>query len=647
MVHFELVVLTDDSLVPQPRWIDNLVEPLFVHFAAEGVCDNRPVVVGPRSPSIGGVQRIFLTVGIDINVPEQLRSFALQWERDHREIVSEEIYISSRVFATRRDDLLCALRSGFEERDGNISNEGLQWSCYSSLVHQGTAVVAHGSLVAFEDIITCEAEREHARSLENDNSRPLISACMIAKDEEHCIADAVRSAWSLVDEVVLFDTGSSDRTVALAQELGAKVQLIPWRDNFAWARNQALNACKGKWILWLDADEEVRGDRDDLRRYLLEESDEVEAYGIRIRNEIGSGLDTPTFHRAARLFRRSEGAWYGSLHEMVWTRARDRTTTMKMTNIIEISHKGYLTSYMVAKEKGTRNLALAARGEEYGSPEERDFNAARSYLLQGNFEMAYELARRVTQEGLNLGFRLFAYRVALDALCAIGDPSGIPQLLEEYEVLGPPSNYLAFFRGKYYQMLGDSARALDEYEKIVECQADEFGLEISQESCTPYVASCLSELERFSEAADLLLASLADGRMDFHLDLLIYVLDQSGRSYGEICNSIPPAKRDLVYAQLLQIPAERAEPVVESFYHADPGNLHCLAVGARVATSLSVDSALKWSIRLRSRGLAASCPLRSIAVDRERPDRDRQRAATVVREHFGEVDLMALSEVPS
>ncbi|MGC8464388.1 MAG: glycosyltransferase family 2 protein [Acidimicrobiales bacterium] len=629
---YEVVVLTDDGLVPQPRWIDGLVDALSVSGSQE-----RPVIVAPRSPSVAGVQRIFLTVGIDINVPEQLRSFAQRWERDHCSIVTQERYVSSRVFACARSDLAHALQS--ETVDHHYDLDGLQLRCYRSLRSRGPMVVAHGSIVAFDEVVTCEAERKMSQTLETDGQWPLLSACMIAKDEEHCIADAIRSAQALVDEVVLFDTGSQDATVAIAQELGAKVQVIPWRDNFAWARNQALSHCRGKWILWLDADEEVRGDRDELRRYLFEQSDEVETYGIRIRNEVGSGLDTPTYHRAARLFRRSEGAWHGSLHEMIWTRARDRTTTMETTSIIEISHKGYLTEFMVAKNKSTRNLALAERGEEFGSPEERDINAARSYLLGGEFSRAFELARQVTREAGNHAFRVFAYRVAMDALLAGGEVAAMEELLEEYGGLDVPRNNVAFYRARYFQVVGDSESALSEFLKITEMQADEFGLEISPESCTSYVAVCLTELGRFSEAADLLLASIADGRMDFHLDVLLFVLDRSARSYGELCDYIPSSKRSLVYAQLLQIRPQRAEPVVDVMFQADPQSLHCLAVAATVARVLSVEDALKWSIRLRDRGLARSCPLRAIASDAGRPESERSRALALLREYFAESDV--------
>jgi O-antigen biosynthesis protein len=58
-----------------------------------------------------------------------------------------------------------------------------------------------------------------------------------------------------VDEIIVVDTGSSDRTKEIAAEHGARVFDFPWCDNFAAARNEAIRHASGQWIFWLDADE--------------------------------------------------------------------------------------------------------------------------------------------------------------------------------------------------------------------------------------------------------------------------------------------------------------------------------------------------------------------------------------------------------
>jgi cellulose synthase/poly-beta-1,6-N-acetylglucosamine synthase-like glycosyltransferase len=85
--------------------------------------------------------------------------------------------------------------------------------------------------------------------------RPLISFGMIAKDEEKGIEKCLRSVKDHVCEMIVVDTGSTDRTVEIAESLGAKVIRHEWKGDFSEARNIYLRLAKGHWILVLDADE--------------------------------------------------------------------------------------------------------------------------------------------------------------------------------------------------------------------------------------------------------------------------------------------------------------------------------------------------------------------------------------------------------
>ena len=86
---------------------------------------------------------------------------------------------------------------------------------------------------------------------------PLISLAMIVKNEEATLAHCLKSAKPLVDEMVIVDTGSTDKTIDIAREFGAQVHHFKWRDDFAAARNESLKYCKGDWVLILDADEAI------------------------------------------------------------------------------------------------------------------------------------------------------------------------------------------------------------------------------------------------------------------------------------------------------------------------------------------------------------------------------------------------------
>jgi glycosyltransferase involved in cell wall biosynthesis len=87
---------------------------------------------------------------------------------------------------------------------------------------------------------------------------PVVSVCMIVRNEERFLEGCLRSIHDVVDEVVVGDTGSTDRTPEIARDLGVKLCRIPWKDDFSAARNQVLEKAKGTWILSIDADERLR-----------------------------------------------------------------------------------------------------------------------------------------------------------------------------------------------------------------------------------------------------------------------------------------------------------------------------------------------------------------------------------------------------
>src|SRR5205823_5094968 len=84
-----------------------------------------------------------------------------------------------------------------------------------------------------------------------------VSLCMIVKNEEENLAACLQSVQGLVKEMIIVDTGSTDRTKEIAASFGAKVYDFTWIDNFAAARNESLRHATGRWIFWLDADERL------------------------------------------------------------------------------------------------------------------------------------------------------------------------------------------------------------------------------------------------------------------------------------------------------------------------------------------------------------------------------------------------------
>ncbi len=110
---------------------------------------------------------------------------------------------------------------------------------------------------------------------------PTIALCMIVKNEEAFLKNAIESAKPLVSEIIIVDTGSTDATRQIAQESGATVYDFKWENDFSKARNFALSMAKADWILILDADEQLRKiDIEQIKKVMAAAPADVVAYAF-------------------------------------------------------------------------------------------------------------------------------------------------------------------------------------------------------------------------------------------------------------------------------------------------------------------------------------------------------------------------------
>ena len=106
-----------------------------------------------------------------------------------------------------------------------------------------------------------------------EQKRIRISQCMIVKNEEKNIERALSWGKEIMWEQIVVDTGSTDRTVEIAEALGARVCTFPWINDFATAKNFAIEQCSGQWIALLDADEYMAAEDLDKLVNIIEDLD--------------------------------------------------------------------------------------------------------------------------------------------------------------------------------------------------------------------------------------------------------------------------------------------------------------------------------------------------------------------------------------
>ena len=184
----------------------------------------------------------------------------------------------------------------------------------------------------------------------------LLSAALIVRNEARYLDDCLASISGLVDEAVVVDTGSTDDTKAIAARRGARVFDFPWCDDFAAARNRALELARGAWILYIDADERTRcADPAALRAQL----GDPRFIGLQVRFHVHSG-HTP--YPELRLFRNDPRIRFESvIHETVWPsilRQLARGNGQVGASDLEIVHLGYVGDLA---HKAARNLPFLER----------------------------------------------------------------------------------------------------------------------------------------------------------------------------------------------------------------------------------------------------------------------------------------------
>jgi len=227
-----------------------------------------------------------------------------------------------------------------------------------------------------------------------------LSLCMIVKDEEEMLPRCLAAAAPAVDEIVIVDTGSSDRTIEIAREYGATVLERAWTGSFSDARNVSFDAATGDWLMFLDADE-VLVEEDVERLRALRGKTWREAFyltEISYTGELGDG--TAATHTALRVFRaRPEYRFSGALHEQIAETLPLHIPERIEATDVRVEHFGYLGAVRDAKEKSRRNVELLLKQRDAGQSDPfLHFNLGSEYGAVGNpqaaleeFERAWEL----------------------------------------------------------------------------------------------------------------------------------------------------------------------------------------------------------------------------------------------------------------
>lgn len=247
---------------------------------------------------------------------------------------------------------------------------------------------------------------------------PRLSVCLIVRDEEALLDGCLQSVAPLADELVVIDTGSTDRTVEIARAHGAHVGHFGWNDDFAAARNASLDAATGDWVFVIDADERLAPDAVAAMGALIaaEPADAPPtAYCPLIESVDADGRPLGADHMP-RLWRHHPAIRFrGRVHERL--EAHGRPLRAVPVDHIRLVHLGYDPAIAAAKDKRGRNRALLL-AEQAARPDDRavDYYLAKEDYALGDDAAALAGFRRVIEAGEPANLALSSVVFAVECL---------------------------------------------------------------------------------------------------------------------------------------------------------------------------------------------------------------------------------------
>jgi len=322
----------------------------------------------------------------------------------------------------------------------------------------------------------------------SEGSRLKISLCLIARNEERLLAGCLESVQGVVDEIVLVDTGSTDRTMEIARSFGAKVFELPWANDFSAPRNLSLQKATGDWVLVLDADERLApGAGDTLHALIAEATFDCGMLNLHDAASLDSSaeavlsgdkrLGTPVM--LPRVLRRTPDlAFFGVVHEGVdkWLAKRGFKVGLLDVHVV---HFGQTPEVRAQKGKKTRNMDLLRKRCQ----QEPENITPYGYLaLELLFDGQLDEARRVVEDGWALVDVQPSYRSLLRVGVARARLMLFDKKAEEAletiavcEKRDPNHPDLHFLKGCSYEMRAQGGRwELDAYRDNLRLAAEAF-----------------------------------------------------------------------------------------------------------------------------------------------------------------------------
>ena len=381
-----------------------------------------------------------------------------------------------------------------------------------------------------------------------------ISAVYIAKNEEENIAHSLESIKDAADELILVDTGSTDKTVEIFQSYGGAVYFLPWDDDFSAPRNLALSKATGDWIIILDADESFTPDtRQNIRDVLASCTSDINGLLIHMTNFDRDTQKVLDDFYTRRIIRNIPGVNYkGRIHERLYIGDEGFVDNMQRISkkLLSIDHTGYTVSISVAKSE--RNLRLMERAIAEGEPVARYYTSLyESYSAVGDIEKALYYARLDVARGRQpINYASRSYRGLLKHYSQDNTVNGKLERLQLAQQASKDYPELPDFHAEYSEalfQLGCYGKACEEMELALSLYENYDGIEpcLLTDNMLPLMEKRYMEMTKLAEAKPVTDGFISIRQCQSMLEKIYDFMDKRNYSEADIL-----AKKLILVAEL-------------------------------------------------------------------------------------------------
>jgi hypothetical protein len=605
-----VVVLEEHAWVLDKRWMGTLVQALIEHDVVVPISNGAPAPQCPRdSPGL-------------VTSKDELRSLARKCAQTPDREPFVLVGASGPAIA-----LSAQLASRLPAR----------------LLNNSIATIARACNVLGHDVWVMPSVYVHATT-----GLLLISQCMIMKNETAFLAANIGSNEGLVDEVVIYDTGSDDGSVALARALGASVIEGYWDASFSRARNESLVWCRGEMVMAADPDETLERNANSIAgvRQLFADGFTDAFCACPIESMAGtrlaasrSGFNFP----AGRFMKRTTMHWTGGLHEQAARRDGGQFESMHLSGPTFL-HFGYLSDIIADRDKAARNVAAMNTEDDcIDDGGKHRFDLARSLSMQGDSARPKELFAWVVANDTNIFFKRAAHEALFNYALADNDLDAAHQ---HVEALAAVSDHRSSV-----QLMSATLAGLEE--RYEEGLAHMEGWVLVNDRFTAHTlceglllqAKLHSKLDHVDEAADLVVQAIESMPAAVEAwQLFAGIVDVTSPHFARAIAVPEPSQFTAACTGAQSSGPNKLDAIIEAFWDRAPGTLSLLVLAAELSMALPLDRAAVWAERLRIVGLHNQCPLRAIVSSSQQALLRRAEAAAIAVEWFDDEQAQSAFE---